>query len=221
LTTRVARVLILANSRKLNHRCVAGIDLDTGIWVRPVSGRAGGELLESHCVVGDAPAVPGDVVLMPLGNSKGTVHHPEDVLIAGKWRPSEPRWPVAQIADVLRAKVERDVPLLGSQGDFLTDAEIGQRERHSSLQLFRAESTKFHLEPRGDGHQLRAAVRSGTEWTDLVVTDDAFEAESGRKRLATIPVCLLTLSLAERHATGRHPDRHYKLVAAVMPLDTP
>jgi hypothetical protein len=30
------RIVCLANSEKLQERCIAGIDLDTGKWVRPV-----------------------------------------------------------------------------------------------------------------------------------------------------------------------------------------
>ena len=30
------RIICLANSEKLRERCIAGIDLDTGKWVRPV-----------------------------------------------------------------------------------------------------------------------------------------------------------------------------------------
>ncbi|MFP5272720.1 dual OB domain-containing protein [Coleofasciculus sp.] len=30
------KIICLANSRKLDERCIAGIDLNTGKWVRPV-----------------------------------------------------------------------------------------------------------------------------------------------------------------------------------------
>src|SRR3990172_13053267 len=33
----MAEIILLANSRKLSHRCLAGIDIVTGKWIRPVS----------------------------------------------------------------------------------------------------------------------------------------------------------------------------------------
>jgi len=38
-------MVCLANSRKNGKRCIAGIDLDTGNWVRPVK-KGGAELSE-------------------------------------------------------------------------------------------------------------------------------------------------------------------------------
>ena len=32
----VKRIICLANSWKIQERCIAGIDIDTGKWVRPV-----------------------------------------------------------------------------------------------------------------------------------------------------------------------------------------
>jgi len=41
------RMVCLANSRKLKARCIAGIDLDTGKWIRPVFA-GGGALSYNH-----------------------------------------------------------------------------------------------------------------------------------------------------------------------------
>ncbi len=45
----VKRIVCLANSRKLNGRCVAGVELSGGErvgWIRPVSAREHGEVSE-------------------------------------------------------------------------------------------------------------------------------------------------------------------------------
>lgn len=41
---RESRFLCLAVSRKMNGYCIAGIDMDSGEWVRPVCADSYGEL---------------------------------------------------------------------------------------------------------------------------------------------------------------------------------
>ena len=45
------RLLVLANSKKFNGRCIAGIDLDSGKWIRPVSNTEHGEFTGIECSV--------------------------------------------------------------------------------------------------------------------------------------------------------------------------
>lgn len=40
------RMICLANSRKIGGRCVAGIDVNTGEWVRPVRDNGGALTLD-------------------------------------------------------------------------------------------------------------------------------------------------------------------------------
>jgi len=81
------KLLVLANSYKLGNRCVAGIDLDTGKWVRPVSQSPGGAIPEYKTAVSKSwrfvPVLPLDVVEFEVGRSRATPHHPEDVELMG------------------------------------------------------------------------------------------------------------------------------------------
>ena len=45
------RLLVMANSKKLKGRCIAGIDIDTGKWVRPVSNNEHGEFYGAECSI--------------------------------------------------------------------------------------------------------------------------------------------------------------------------
>ncbi|GGS46264.1 dual OB domain-containing protein [Actinokineospora fastidiosa] len=83
------RIVCLANSRKHQGRCVAGIDLDSGRWIRPISKRPGHELSASERQYedGSEPA-PLDVLDVPLiGHRPAEVHRENWLLDSGKrWR---------------------------------------------------------------------------------------------------------------------------------------
>ena len=83
--------LVLANSIKNNHRCIAGIELQTcenaifeniGRWVRPVSKHSGGaiSLEELSCTNGKATDV-FDIVEIALQGTADVQGQPEDWFI--------------------------------------------------------------------------------------------------------------------------------------------
>ena len=54
----MARIICLANSRRPHGRCVAGIDMDTGLWVRPI--------LQGHSAIPEEATLFGQHRLAPL-----------------------------------------------------------------------------------------------------------------------------------------------------------
>lgn len=85
------RLLILANSKKHNGRCIAGIDLDSGRWIRPVSGTENGELSAVECSVsvrGSRRQVQSlDIIEVEVESKKPGIGHPEDVQTNhGHWK---------------------------------------------------------------------------------------------------------------------------------------
>lgn len=221
----MARVLVLANSRKTAGRCVAGVDLDSGEWVRPVSQRPNGELDIDECSVilsdgSTTEARAGDIVDMPLGARRASKWHPEDLLLAGPMRRLQ-HWSSQEITANLASLVDYGKSLLGSDGDRLSVAEIGARPKHSSLQLVRVVSPKFFWTTSMSGHaQLRGMLSIRGRWTDLSVTDVAAEASfRGRREPVTMDEALLTISLSTPFAPRGATEQYcFKLIAAVIPL---
>ena len=81
----VKRIVCLANSRKLNGRCVAGIEFtkdSAGAWIRPVSDRDHGEVsaYERRYENGDDPQVL-DIVDVPLRNPIPKAYQQENWLL--------------------------------------------------------------------------------------------------------------------------------------------
>jgi hypothetical protein len=219
----MALVLVLANSRKLSGRCVAGIDLGTGRWVRPVGATPDGELVRADYLArfgSDRIEVrPGDIVDMALGESRRTPYHPEDVQTSRPWVLVE-RLSSEALAAKVRPFVERPKHLLGSAGDRLAISEIADRPDHCSLQLIHSESSAFYWKKSVRGTpQLRCAMTTGRNSLNLAVTDPEVERLIGATERRTIPNCLLTISLTLPFSpSGASEEQCFKIVAAVVQL---
>ena len=80
-------IICLANSRKLGNRCIAGKDVKTHKWIRPVSSRDTGEL-RLFQIRYDNREIPKilDIIKIPFNQEKSEFCQPENELISmGKW----------------------------------------------------------------------------------------------------------------------------------------
>ena len=80
-------IICLANSRKMSGRCVAGKDVNSKEWIRPVSNRENEELsLVEIRLKGRQSLNVLDVVRIPCKVKKSSRHQPENILIDdGSW----------------------------------------------------------------------------------------------------------------------------------------
>lgn len=166
-------MIVLANSRKMGGRCVAGISLATGGWIRPVSSRPEGELQPSDCAVeGRAPRTL-DVVRFPYRERLDDRAQPENALIDdGKWELARVVSPGAAYA-LLHPHLEPGPALLGGVDKGVPDA-AAQEGLDASLCLVEPDSIRFVSKapyqpgkPRG----ARAVFELASQWYDLSITD--------------------------------------------------
>lgn len=75
-------IICLANSRKLAARCIAGKEVESQRWIRPVTGRASHEISRYQCRYRDGkdPQVL-DIIRIPIIELVPHAHQPENVLI--------------------------------------------------------------------------------------------------------------------------------------------
>lgn len=80
-------IICLANSRKMQGRCVAGKDISTKEWVRPISNREYEELSVAEIrLKGKHSLNLLDIVRIPCKTKKPSKHQPENILIDdGSW----------------------------------------------------------------------------------------------------------------------------------------
>jgi Dual OB-containing domain len=226
-------IVCLANSYKMGGRCIAGLRLDGGGWVRPVAADTDhGQLYRRHWMLNDRsePEVL-DVIRIDLSAPRPIPGQPENwALGKNPWiltsRGCEPA-----LCDTLRTAI---VP-----GPFLLGSSTGQTtERYAarltdSLALIRPANLKWHLSRDIYGRpQPRLRFELRNQRYNLPVTDPAWitrivrtlhESQASEQTqeafgIAKDATVLLTISLAE-------PLKGvcYKLVAGiiVMPASPP
>ena len=165
-------VLCLANSKKLNDRCVAGIDVRTGDWVRPVS-RSGdhGAVPFRERQIDRSEPQPLDLIEMDLAHEGPTgfeyCHAREN-----RWIESTPwrKFGRAKVADLERYCCTEQ-SILHSEVKFTRPDVIEAKalaQRHT-LELRRVNELKV----RRDSIQWRCSFVTppGIVATDLSVTD--------------------------------------------------
>ncbi len=130
----MAEIICLANSFKRGGRCIAGIDIDTGEWVRPFNPRGyEGALGRERLIKGNEPRIL-DVLEIPIGvEAKDYGCQPENrILLSGRWKKIGTILP----EDALKY-VEEDILLLHNDAKKVEPAffESLPKEQWKSLQL--------------------------------------------------------------------------------------
>lgn len=218
------RLLCLANSRKLNGRCVAGIELSGNQrlgWIRPVSAREHEEVseYERQYEDGSDPRVL-DVMDVPLLERRPKGYQQENWLLDPDhyWqRVSRAGWSdLERLADPMSPLWIDGNSTYNGRNDRIALAEAGGLT--GSLRLVRVDRLTLSVFKPGEafGNPKRRVqgrfVHHGTEYR-LWVTDPGHEREYLLKPDGDYELgeSFLTVSLGEPH-----DGSCYKLVAAIM-----
>jgi hypothetical protein len=219
------RIVCLANAYKHDHRCVAGISLDTKQWVRLAGKQVPGCLtIKETCYPDGREVALLDVFEAELGENCGSNCHPEDVYVTDMpWRPVR-RFDEARDMHFLAAYVSKGPAILQGYGDRVYGRKIEGTPVEKSLELIHPENLWWWIREENGKRKNRAIFRAGNvvrACYDLAVTDPVW-LEKLRSLPAGIyphshffdgkpPKTFLTLSLSEPFE-----GFHYKLVAGVV-----
>jgi hypothetical protein len=174
--SRVVDLVCLANSIKLRGRCVAGIDRDTGEWIRPVATTTHGELHPEHYMLGagGAPRVL-DVIRIRLERAHPLAHQPENWLISAEtWqllhRPSS-----TESMPLLHSHLTASPSLFGDTEHRIALCDLEQRPAAASLALIEPQGLQWFIErSQYNPKRPRAHFALGNAFYDLPVTDPAW-----------------------------------------------
>ncbi len=216
-------MICLANSRKRQGKCIAGLRLDGGGWVRPVSPGPDGSLYHAHLRLQDGTEPqPMDVIRVGLQGPQPKPHQPENWLLDGtRWellaRPLPP-----EAVPVVRAGTVRGPALFGDRFDRIADRFLVSPAA-ASLALVAPENLRWRIKlTQNFTKQTRAVFGLGGALYDLPVTDPAWEQRlkhlsEGLHEFAASGVAptasVLTVSLSEPFNGDC-----YKLVAGIIIL---
>jgi len=220
------RIICLANSRKLNGRCVAGIDVEDnpGDWIRPVSGREHGEVSERdrRYENGADPALL-DIIDIEMKGACPEGHQQENWLIDETiyWD----KVGTASLDDLDEFVAPKEI--LWNRGnstyqglnDRITPAEA--EASGSSLVLVHTDQLTIKVfKPGANFGNPKRRVQGRFEWaghrywfwvTDPLVEQTYLAQPDGEHDLGA---CFLTISIGEEH-----DGACYKLIAGVIKDD--
>ena len=213
----MARIAILANSKRPDGMCLAGIDLDTRQWVRPVT-KTGDGIPTVRCVVNGRMLSIRDILECDLIQPRTIAQFQCENQTIRNWD-----WQVKRRlkASALDQFIEDLSPILHSPNDRVTTSVLEAKtpSEWKSLQLVRPRRLAFgrhYYDPNrwvadfqdADGNHYSLKI------TDPVITR---RLEAGEK---ISKECLLTVSMAKpwTHNPDERPPTCYKVVAAVVEI---
>lgn len=229
MSTYSKTILCLANSRKINGRCVAGRemgDAGTGDWIRPVSNHGHGEVseLDRRFSNGVDPKV-GDIIQIPMLQPKPHLYQIENHLI-----DAERYWSLVRKATPAEIDMAIEKDGRTSLWNISSSTKNGLRDRvlpslvgESEGSLTFIEVTDLEIQTGVEGAQFNNPKRkmrgqftySGLSYrfaiTDPVVEREFYLKLDGVYRVGRAALCI---SLGDVHDDGFA----YKLIAGVIRL---
>ena len=211
---KMVEICCLANSRKLGGRCVAGVHLPTGRWLRPVSRNTNRELEPRHYQL----PLPWretqvlDTIHLGLDARCPGCHHPEDWEMANvRWRLVQRPASVAelrQLRELLLPALYQENLLFGSADDHVPYAVLKAAPAPASLALIHPSRISWYIEAREEKRRYRACFTYHGIYYDIGLTDQVWEQRleklspgnysPGAAGLAVGSEIWLTVSLGDR-----------------------
>jgi hypothetical protein len=221
-----AQFICLAHSKKYSNHCVAGIRLDTGEWIRPISKEKHGELTQSQLKLADGGEPQNfDVIAACLSAHTPVKNQPENWRIENSpWRLVSRPAPVER-AKVLKKALFRQTVLFGNTTDRVAYRVFENAPAKESLVLVKPAHPRWIVKRTLTWKkQLRVCFGLNSVNYDLAVTDIPYDDKSKELELGEYSsdqlgihnenTVYFTISLGEPFENGYC----FKLVAAVLQL---
>jgi WD40 repeat protein len=220
MTPPFTRIICLANSWKHGERCIAGIDLFTGRWVRPVANTDDGRVPKDVRIVGGVEPALLDILDIPLAETGPDYGFECEnrAILPGPWRWAGRASP----KDVARYCLASG-PILHAPGRTVTTECLRAlpSEQRISLALVRTVSFSVRMRPEGS-EKVRwegcLQTRDGQRLT-ATITDPVFvgHLEAGY-RPGDQCFVVVSLSVPYPSVEGGAADTCWKLIAGVVDL---
>jgi len=221
-------VVCLANSEKHGARCVAGVRLDTGGWLRPVSDDTGAGLLETQyeTASGHYPK-PLDTIRVKLDHQRPKYHQPENWVISTEsWELLHTELQKRGIL-AINAALQREGFILHDGANAISKRELTEMPVFRSLTLVSPADPEFYVREKDDGTlQPRTTFEFDGHEYDFPITAPGWRRQVRTGGVGSLPSAetvnddeeiLFTISLGEATTTNK---KCYKIVAAVFTVDS-
>jgi hypothetical protein len=218
----MTRIVVLANSWKHQDWCLAGIDLDTGKWVRPVTDLDDGRVPETFMKLGGYFPELLDVLQIPLDSTGPDFGFESEnrTILPGRWFLQDRKTPAN-----IEMYAKRPYYVLHNHRKYITPTQLRQKpfEKRLTLQLLRVDNFKVRDARResDDKPNWKGTILSGGREIELPITDPVcFERlKRGHKSASS---CILTVSLGMPYKPPDWDEHEepacWKLISGVIEL---
>jgi Anaphase-promoting complex subunit 4 WD40 domain len=220
----IRRIICLANSKKEGERCIAGIDIDTGKWVRPVCDSLypkDGRVPKSICRINGREPELLDILEIPLSDTGNNFDFESENLsvLKGEWKFVGK----AKVKDVIQYCDDESILHNSSKIVYPKYLQSLPLDKRKTLQLVNALSLsiKSRRTSRGGIQWLGTLVSSsGKKLVDIPITDPVFvkKIESGYQANGNY---LITMSLGMPYKPDNWDGDEapcWKLIAGVIEI---
>lgn len=213
----MTQIICLANSKKNGDRCIAGIDICSGKWIRPVSNKNDGRVSVNECLVnGEEPKLL-DILDIPL-EKKGSGYGCENLTIkSGVWEKIGQILPNSLLkycdSNIFYSQYPEKVPQ-----SFLDKLP---HENKRTLQLVKATVSQVNSSTYEDNKKWKASLSiSNQQIFTANITDVAMIDKLDQGLNIQNKDCLFTISLGQPWRKPNSDDELYcwKLIAGVIEL---
>lgn len=203
-------IICLANSYKLQHRCVAGKGIKDHKWIRPVSAIGKGELTIPQISFSDGK-IPLllDIIKVPLDAAKPLPYQPENFLIADqKWEKTGvfPKDKLHELCDTPQSIWFNDK----YYNDKISVEYFEKNKIESSLLLIKPSYLKILQDMKARAVFEYNSVKYDLAITDPIIKDEFNKKDKGEYDITSRDVSLC-ISLGEPFQ-----GFCYKLVAGII-----
>jgi hypothetical protein len=214
----MARIAILANSKRPDGRCLGGIDLETREWVRPVT-RSGDGIPTQRCFINGKMLRVLDILELDDPIRPRTTHQfQKENRVIRNWN-----WDVKRRLKLSAVTqfIDATTPILHGAGDRVDPAILGRlpEDQWTSLQLIEPRKLVFDRHYFDPNRWVANFEDSAGNSYSLKVTDPEVTLRLERKEKIG-KQCLLTVSMTKpwTHDATKQAPLCYKVVAAVIEL---
>ena len=208
-------IVVFANSVRMREHCVAGKEIESKQWIRPVS-RNGGEISTAQCTVSDGkdPVRPLQKIEIDVDGPYTSIKTQPDNWLIGK-----DKW--QHIGEITRGEIGPylDSPdALWGTGDRVPYSEIEDGNMTIEQSLYLVKVSKLQVYSRtldSEKTQIRASFYYKENYYDLSLTDPYSEEHRNRTHYQEEVLCV---SLAGKKFKPRGDTNYYyfKIAAALI-----
>jgi ATP-dependent DNA helicase RecQ len=217
-------IICLANSRKHGERCIAGIEVETGRWVRPVSGLDDGRVPRARQLINGKDVKLLDLIRIPLAETGPDFGFESEnlSLLPGEWSLAG-----AAAPPDLTQYCSKAPQILHNNDSHVSLPTLRALPKETRQTLELVETTKFSVENKGPsaggGHKWEGTIfTTGGASLTAKITDPIYveRLESGHRPADR---CLVTVSLGMPYRPEQWPEDQgpacWKLIAGVVELE--